>query len=661
MQHVDQLLVGGTVLTMSADWRIYRNGALAIQGDHIVAVGDADSILQTYTASETLDCTGQVIMPGLVNAHTHLPMTLVRGLKDDLRLDVWLGYLMPTERVFVDKNFVYLGTKLAAAELILGGTTTFADMYYFEDEVARAAAEVGLRGICGQTILKFPSPDAESYEISLESTERFIQDWQGHPLIIPAVAPHAPYTSTDEILIECAKLAKKYDVPLLIHVSETKQEVEDSRNEYGMPPIPRIKKLGLLDTKCLCAHCVHVDSGEIRTLRNHRTGVAHNPSSNLKLASGIAPVHEMLTQGVYIGIGTDGAASNNDLDMFTEIHLTALLAKVATNDPTSVPAKQALLMATRLGAKACHVEDITGSLEVGKRADIVVIDLNRIHNLPSFAYDPEGIYAQIVYAAKSTDVRHVMCNGQWLLRDRHLLTMDIEPVLAEARALALKIDEFVHEYSTNIMAKLTLIASFQRQESFEIQLKVRFNEPDQVQVLLNHPDVEIVKHSHYRQYDTYFLFDDIQSGRVRYREDDYIDAEGNVTNVRARLTYTLPTKEREFDTAVLLSHSQFYAPADRPLRFYREYFKADEEREIHKERLRWQIFYKGVQFYVNVDTILHPDARNRYLEIKSRTWSLRDAEYKASLIGEIMRDVLKIDEAERVAAEYVELATAAIE
>ncbi len=500
MQHIDVLFVGGTVLTMNQNMDVYPNGAVAVKNDHIIAVGPRKEVEAAYTADEVVDCTGQAIMPGLVDTHTHLSMTLLRGLADDLRLDVWLlGYIMPTERVFVNENFVYLGAQIGMAELIMGGTTTFADMYYFEGEVARAAHEIGMRGLCGQSVLKFPSPDAESYEMSLAYTEKFIQTWKDHPTVVPAVAPHAPYTCTDEILEQCAQLAKAYDVPLIIHVSETRQEVEDSREEFGMPPVPRIKKLGVLDHKCLAAHCVHIDRGEIRTLFNHGVGVAHNPTSNLKLASGIAPVTEMLEQGVNVGIGTDGSASNNDLDMFTEIHLAALLAKVATNDPTTLPAKQALLMATRIGAQAAHLGHITGSLEVGKRADIITLNLQGLHNTPVFSHDPDSIYAQIVYACKSTDVQDVMCNGRWLMRQRALQTIDTAPLRAEAAALALEIDAFLREFTKNILSKLISIASLEQQESFEIQLKVVFDEPERIEDLLTHSDVQIVKFSHNRQ------------------------------------------------------------------------------------------------------------------------------------------------------------------
>ena len=267
-------------------------------------------------------------MPGLINAHTHVPMTLLRGLADDLRLDVWLmGYMMPVEREFVSPDFVSLGTSLACAELIRTGVTCFADMYYFEDHVAQATAKAGMRAVCSQTVLKFPAPDADYFEESLAASREFIQRWKGHSLIVPSVAPHAPYTCTQEILKATAALAVEFDVPLHIHLAETALEVENCRNENGMPVIPYAKKQNIFDAKVLAAHCVHVDEGEIKTLLHHRAGVAHNPSSNLKLASGFAPVKKMLEVGVNVGIGTDGPASNNDLDMFEEIRLAAFLSK----------------------------------------------------------------------------------------------------------------------------------------------------------------------------------------------------------------------------------------------------------------------------------------------------------------------------------------------
>lgn len=658
-ERVDKIVTGGLVLTMNQTMDLYPDGAVAVHNDQIVAVGPASVINERYAADEVVSCPGQIIMPGLVNAHTHVPMTLLRGIADDLRFDVWLmGYVMPTERQFVTPEFCRLGTLLACAEMIRSGITMFADMYYFEADIAAAAAQAGMRAVCGQTILKFPSPDADSYEASLAYTRQFIIDWKEHPLIVPAVAPHAPYSCTDEILTACKDLAVEFDVPLLTHVSESRLEVEESRRDYGMPVVPRVKKLGLFDAKTLIAHCVYVDSGEIRTLHNHDVGVAHCPSSNLKLANGIAPIAEMLERELKVGIGTDGATTNNDLDMFEEMRLVALLAKGATLEPTTLPAKQALLMATRLGAEAMHQSHLTGSLEVGKRADLIVVDRDTLHNSPQFTRNQDVAYSQIIYAAKSTDVLHVMINGKWVMRDRNLLTIDERAVIAQANALAHEIDTFLVGREGNVLNKLVAIGGVEQEESFEIQVKARINGVEALTPLLRDSRAQIVKKVHYRQYDTYFLFADESQGRVRHREDDTIGEKGEVENVRTRLTFTSPTKEREFDDAVLLSRSQFIAPADRPVRFYREYFRPNEERTLEKDRERWHLLYKGVLFYVNLDTMINPTLDGTFLEIKSRTWSLRDAEYKAGLITEMLVEVLGLTPEKRVRKEYIEFVPA---
>src|SRR6186713_2185680 len=344
----DVLLTNAVVLTMDPQFTTHRPGAIAVAGDTIMAVG---TTALAYDPAETIDCGGRVLMPGLVNAHTHVPMTLLRGLADDVRLDVWLmGYMLPVEREFVSPDFVGLGTRLGCAEMIRSGITCFADMYYFEEAVAKATADAGMRALCGQTVLRFPAPDAISYEDSLALARDFIERWRGHALIVPGPAPHAPYTCTPEILRACAELAAEFDVPLHTHLSETLLEVEESRRQYGMPVIPYVKKQGLFGAKVLAAHCVHVDEGEIRSLQQAGAGVAHNPTSNLKLGAGIAPVARMLELGLNVGIGTDGPASNNDLDMFEEMRLAALLAKGHGGDPTAVPARDAVLMSTRMGA-----------------------------------------------------------------------------------------------------------------------------------------------------------------------------------------------------------------------------------------------------------------------------------------------------------------------
>ena len=351
MQEIDILFTNAIVLTMDEQFNLYEPGYVAVKGEKIAAVGLQADLDDNFQAKSIFDCAGKVLMPGLINAHTHVPMTLLRGLADDLRLDVWLlGYMMPVEREFVSPDFVRLGTLLACGEMILNGITSFADMYYFESDVAQATADVGMRAVCSQTVLKFPTPDAISYEDSLAAARDFIIAWKGHPLITPSVAPHAPYTCTPEILQATAALAVEFDVPLHTHLAETAFEVDTMRKNTGMPVIPYVRKQNIFDAKVLAAHCVHIDEGEMRTMLHHGAGVAHNPSSNLKLASGIAPVSKMLEVGLNVGIGTDGPASNNDLDMFEEIRLATFIAKVNSSDPRALPARQALLMATRLGA-----------------------------------------------------------------------------------------------------------------------------------------------------------------------------------------------------------------------------------------------------------------------------------------------------------------------
>ncbi len=652
-QTVDTLFTNALVLTMDERLTQYSPGAVAVKGDSIVAVGPEAEITKEYTAAEVFDCGGKTLMPGLVNAHTHVPMTLLRGLADDLRLDVWLmGYMMPVEREFVSPEFVRLGTLLACAEQIRSGVTTFNDMYYFEDSVAQAAADAGVRAVCGESVMKFPAPDAPSYEDSFAQAREFIKKWKGHPLIVPAVAPHAVYTTTPEILRACAGLAKEFDVPLHIHISETAFEVENIRNEHNMPVVPYVKKQGLFDAKVIAAHCVHIDAGEIRTLKNHGAGVSHNPSSNLKLASGFAPVQKMLEAGLNVGIGTDGPASNNDLDMFEEVRLASFVAKASSNDPTAVPAQTALTMATRLGAQALHLGDITGSLEVGKRADLILVDVSPVHNSPKFQRDPNNAYAQIVYASKSTDVTDVMVNGQWLMRAKQLLTLNEAELLTQAQEIARKIDAFLIEREQSVLSKLIALGGSMEEESFEVQVKVKIAEPDIVVKALMQPHVRIAAFKHYRQFDSYFFFSEKDQSLLRYREDDLINEKGDSVNVRARLTLIGQQREDHLEHDVLLSRSRFLAPAVHSLRFYREYFKPTKEVVVEKDRLRWHISYKDTEFFLNLDEMTQP-AMGHYLEIKSRTWSRKDAEHKAALANELM-DLLGVADGETMTMDYID-------
>ncbi|HEX6974095.1 MAG TPA: amidohydrolase family protein, partial [Vicinamibacterales bacterium] len=485
------------------------------------------------------------------------------------------------------------------------------------------------------TILRFPSPDSPSFEDGLALAREFIERWRNHPLIVPGPAPHAPYTCTPEILRSAADLAAEFDVPLQIHLAETQAEVEDSRRETGMPVIPWVKKQGLLGAKVLAAHCVHVDDGEMRALKNAGAGVAHNPTSNLKLGAGIAPAARMLELGLDVGIGTDGPASNNDLDMFEETRLAALLAKGAGTDPTALPAREALAMATRLGARALHMADVTGTLEAGKRADLIVLDLERLHNVPSFERDPQGIYARIVYASKSTDVVDVMCNGRWLMRDRALLTLDEADLRTQAREYAARIDTFLVSREVSVLQKLVAVGGAVEQESFEVQVKARVAAAERVTRVLESPELTIIKASRYHQFDTYWSFDDPSQGRLRYREDEFLDANGSVTGARSRLTLMGAAREGQFGD-VLLHRSRYLAPATHSARFYREYFHPAGEYVVEKERRRWLVAFRGVEFYVHLDRLIKPQTEGYFVEVKSRTWSRRDASDKAAIITALL-------------------------
>ncbi len=654
MIKADILLVNANVLSMDGQFHQYNPGAVAITGNSIIAVGLQSSIESDYISDQKIDCGGKILMPGLVNAHTHVPMTLLRGLADDLRLDVWLmGYMMPVEREFVSPDFVKLGTRLACAEMIRSGVTTFNDMYYFEEDIAKATSEVGMRAICAQSVLKFPTPDAQFYEESLEMSRDYIKRWKDNELIIPAIAPHAPYTCTPEILKACAALAVEFDVPLHTHISETAFEVENMRHDQGMPVVPYVKKQGLFDAKVIAAHCVHIDEGEIHTLKHYNAGVAHNPSSNLKLASGFAPVKKMLEIGVNVGIGTDGPASNNDLDMFEEIRLTSFVQKGATGDPTALPARDTLLMATRMGANALHMGHLTGSIEVGKRADLILINLNPLHNSPQFHHDPLGTYAQIVYASKASDVTDVMVNGKWLMRDHDLLTIDENEIIHASQEYATKIDTFLVKRETSLLSKLIAIGGAAEEESFEIQAKVRVKDLQPIIEKLNSAEIEVLKRRHYKEYDVYFFFTDVDQGILRYREDDFIGTNGNIENVRGRLTLIGPTNEGQFDQEVLLSRSRYLAPATQSLRFYREYFKPHQEKEIVKDRLRFLVSFENTEFFINLDEIDTPKL-GCFLEVKSRTWSRQDAEIKSQLVTKLI-NFLGADIDEATSEDYIEM------
>jgi 5-methylthioadenosine/S-adenosylhomocysteine deaminase len=657
VETIDWLLTHGSVVTMDPARRLIDDGAVAITGDCIVAVGATDELTGHFDARQTVDCAGCAIVPGLVNAHTHVPMTLLRGLADDLRLDVWLyGYMMPVEREFVGSSFCRVGTQLACAEMIRSGVSTFCDMYYNEEDVARATVEAGMRAVCAETILKFPSPDATNYEESLDYAREFIKRWRGHPLVVPAVGPHAAYTATPELLQASAQLAVEYDVPLHIHVAETSLEVENSRNQNGMAVVPWLDRHNVLDAKVIAAHCVHLDDGEMHTLCGRNVGIAHCPTSNLKLASGVAHVQKMLDIGLHVGIGTDGPASNNDLDMFEETRLAAFLAKGCFADPMALPAKTAFAMATIEGARALHLDDITGSLEPGKRADIAVVTLDRTHQVPAFRRDPDAIYARLVYSTKSTDVRDLMVNGRYLMRNRGLLTLDEEALGAEARQFAQRIDAFLIAREGNLLSKLLAIGTgIIPQETYEVQVKVRLDDVHEMLSRMQAMDLGITRSSTRNQYDTYMFFKEPEQGRLRYREDEILGPDEAVQGALYTLTLMLPAHEKEYDHSVILTRARYTAPADRSLRFYREYFKPDAEQPVVKHRHRFHISYQGTEFAVNLDQVTAPTNGAHYLEIKSRTWSARDADHKAKIIGDLL-GLIGTKAEDRLKVEYIDLA-----
>lgn len=651
-QIVDILLKNGYVVTMDEQMTLHADGAVAIANHEIIAVGPSAEIEAQYEGGTVIDCQNCIISPGLINAHTHAAMTLLRGLADDLRLDVWLyGYMMPVEREFVDHSFCYTGTLLACAEMIRSGITTFCDMYYNEAEVAQATAEAGMRAILGQTILKFPSPDATNYDESLQYCRHFIEQWLEHPLIVPAVAPHAPYTATPDMLRDCVALATEFDVPIHIHIAETALEQKNSLEMYTMPVVPWVESHDLFQAKVIAAHCVHLEGNEMRTLKKYNSGVAHCPSSNLKLASGVAPIQKMVDMGLNVGIGTDGPASNNDLDMFEETRLAAFLQKGIFGDPTLLPAKTAWRLATIDGAKALHLGHLTGSLEVGKRADIAIIAANHLHQLPRFERDPEAVYSQLVYATKATDVRDVIVNGKILMQNQQLQTLDEAEIIETASKISRRIDAFLTAREDNILSKLLAIsADVIPQETFEIQVKVQLPESTTLSDLLAAANLSMVRPSVRTQYDTYFFFEDQDGERLRFREDEVKDEQGELQTTFYTMTLMGPTSEKEFDNSILLTRGRYTATASQSLRFYREYFRPSQEQEVVKHRQRCHVNYRDTSFAVNLDEV---DGK-LYLEIKCRTWSAKDATHKADLMGELL-DILKLKTEDQFKIEYVDL------
>ena len=433
---VDLLISGGTIVTMNAKREVIDDGAIAIKNGKIELVGKRTDVLTQVLPKRTINAAGKIIIPGLINGHTHVPMTLFRGIADDLDLQEWLTkYIFPSEAKNVTEPFVRVGTRLGLAEMIRGGTTTYCDMYYFEDAVADETKKAGVRGALGETVIDFPVPDNKTYQEALAYTERFIKKWQNDPLIVPAIAPHAPYTVSGEHLLEARDLSNRLKAPLVIHLAEATSEIDYIQQKHpGMRPIEYVDSIGFLTNRTIAAHVIQANEKELGILKLRGVGIVHNPQSNMKLAAGVAPVPMMLKMDLPVGLGTDGAASNNDLNMWEEMDTAAKLHKVFSGDLKAVTAEQAFEMATIRGARALHLDSLIGSIEVGKRADIDIVDADDLNQIPSF-----NIYSTLVYSTKANDVRSVIINGRIVMLDRRLLTLNENAIKKDVNAYRKKI------------------------------------------------------------------------------------------------------------------------------------------------------------------------------------------------------------------------------
>jgi 5-methylthioadenosine/S-adenosylhomocysteine deaminase len=425
----DWIITARYVMTVDPQKRIIEDGAIAIQGDHILAVGTRAEVLKAYQTKNQVHRPNAMIAPGLINTHTHAAMSLFRGIADDLVLQDWLEhYIFPAEAKNVSPDFVRWGTRLACLEMLLSGTTTFTDMYYFEDVVAEAAKEAGMRGVLGETVIGFPVADAKTPADALRLSETFLTKWAHDPLIVPAVAPHALYTNSPETLIAARNLANRYSAPILIHLAETKRENDDAREKYGKSATQKLESIHFFEGRTVAAHGIWLDDADIGTLKLHNVGVAHCPSSNMKLSSGAAPVLKLRLAGINVGLGPDGpAGSNNDFNMFEEMDLAAKLQKLVTMDPQALPARAVIEMATIDGAKVLGLEKEIGSLEAGKKADLIAISLDEANAIPMY-----NVESQMVYALKGSDVRDVMINGKWVVRDKAVLTLNAPAIKQKA-------------------------------------------------------------------------------------------------------------------------------------------------------------------------------------------------------------------------------------
>jgi 5-methylthioadenosine/S-adenosylhomocysteine deaminase len=434
-ESVDLLVLGGTIVTMNNARDVIEDGGLAVRGGRIVAIGPRAQIESTYTARQRINAAGKLITPGLINGHTHIPMVLFRGLADDLDLQDWLTkYIFPAEAKNVSEEFVRAGTRLGLAEMIRGGTTTYCDMYYFEDAIAEETSRAGVRAVLGETVIDFPVADNKTNAEAMAYVEKFVSHWKGNDLIVPAIAPHAPYTVSEEHLKAARAFSDRTGAPIVTHVSETKRELDDSVKAKGASPVAYLDRIGFLNDRVIAAHVVWPQGSDISILKKRGVGVVHNPQSNMKLASGVAPVPRMMNEGVFVGLGTDGAASNNDLNMWEEMDTVAKLHKVFSGDPKVISAQQAFELATIRGAQALHLDKEIGSLETGKRADLLIIERDALNQIPLY-----NVYSDLVYATKSFDVQSVIINGRVVMQNRRLLTLNEPQIKRDAAVFREKI------------------------------------------------------------------------------------------------------------------------------------------------------------------------------------------------------------------------------
>ncbi len=553
----------------------------------------------------------------------------------------------------MDEEFCYYGTLLACIEMIESGTTCFADMYYYEGEVARAARDAGMRGVLAESILKNETPDAADFEEGLTYAEEYIRGWRDDSLIIPAIGPHAPYTCNDEILIRAKELADKYEVPVLIHVAETISEVKNSMNTTGYRPVEYLGALGVLGMNVVAAHCVWLTSKEMEILRESGVKVAHNPTSNLKLGSGIAPVPELMDRGVVAGIGTDGCASNNDLDMIEEMRLASLLHKGTHADPTKVDAKRVIEMATIEGAKALGIDDITGSIEVSKRADIAILNFNKTHLTPFYDYAPENIYSQIVYAAKGSDVETVIINGKEVMRDRAIMTIDKEMVMLKCRSIAKEINEYRRE-PERVASKLIKLGAVDVEPTYEMQIKFKFEEEPAVFEVLKRGAIAVSDVQTVKQRDIYFKQKLEERGYLRLREEQAVSEQDEPAGKpKYTLTSTAGTVIDEKGITIM-RRRRMDTRVEPTIAFFMDYFGVKKDKEIEKIRRKLKCIYKGVHISINIDRFIKPAISVRYVEVKSSAWTRKEANRQRDIMNEFI-GVLGFEHEKQIKQSYYEM------